>query len=51
MIKNWLIRTTDHEIIGPISKEKVIELIQESKLKQEDELCPGNSFWFFVKEI
>ena len=50
MIKDWLIRTTDHEIIGPVAKEKVVELIETNKLKPEDELCCGNSFWFFVKE-
>ena len=50
MIKDWLIRTTDHEIIGPLAKEKVVELIEANKLKPEDELCCGNSFWFFVKE-
>ena len=50
MKKNWLIRTKEHEIIGPLPKEKVKELILDKKLVDEDELCLGNSFWFFVKE-
>ena len=50
MTKDWLIRTTENEIIGPVTKEKVVELIETNKLKPEDELCCGNSFWFFVKE-
>jgi hypothetical protein len=50
MEKNWLIRTKEHEIIGPVSEEKVLSLLNEGKLIDEDELCKGNSFWFFVKE-
>lgn len=50
MKKNWLIRTREHEIIGPLSKEKVQTLLKDKKLVEEDELCQGNSFWFYVKE-
>ena len=50
MKKNWLIRTKEHEIIGPVSQDKVLSLLEENKLLDEDELCQGNSFWFYVKE-
>jgi len=50
MKKNWLIRTKEHELIGPVSKEKVVTLLKEGKLLDEDEICKGNSFWFYVKE-
>ena len=50
MKKNWLIRTKEHEIIGPLSEDKVRDLILNNKLVDEDELCFGSSFWFFVKE-
>ena len=50
MKKNWLIRTKEHEIIGPVTRDKVLSLLQEKKLLDEDELCQGNSFWFYVKE-
>ena len=48
MKKNWLIRTKEHEIIGPLSEDKVRDLILNNKLVDEDELCFGSSFWFFV---
>jgi len=52
MVKNWLIRTRQKQILGPISREKLIELSgqQPPVLSEEDELCSGNGYWFFVKE-
>tara|TARA_Y100001970_G_scaffold218211_1_gene267560 strand:+ start:479 stop:1210 length:732 start_codon:yes stop_codon:yes gene_type:complete len=50
MEKNWLIRTHQNQILGPISKERVIELIKKGNLISEDEICSGNGFWFQVKE-
>ena len=50
MEKNWLIRTHQHQILGPISKERVIELIRKGNLISEDEICSGNGFWFQIKE-
>ena len=50
MEKNWLIRTHQNQILGPISKERVIELIRKGNLISEDEICSGNGFWFQVKE-
>lgn len=52
VVKNWLIRTRQKQILGPISREKLIELSgqQPPVLGEEDELCSGNGYWFFVKE-
>ena len=50
MEKNWLIRTHQNQILGPISKERVIELIRKGNLISEDEICSGNGFWFQVRE-
>ena len=50
MEKNWLIRTHQNQILGPISKERVIELIRKGNLIGEDEICSGNGFWFQVRE-
>jgi hypothetical protein len=50
MEKNWLIRTVEYRILGPASKDKVIELIRKGSLRSDDELCMGNGFWFFVRE-
>jgi len=50
MEKNWLIRTHQNQILGPISKERVIELIRKGNLISEDEVCSGNGFWFQIKE-
>jgi len=50
MDKNWLIRTKSNHILGPVSKEKVIELYQNGSLKSGDEICSGNGYWFFIRE-
>ena len=50
MEKNWLIRTHSNQILGPVSKEKVIELFNKSALSELDEVCSGNGYWFFVRE-
>lgn len=50
MEKNWLIRTKSNHILGPISKEKVLELYQNGSIRADDEVCSGNGFWFFIRE-
>ena len=50
MDKNWLIRTKSNHILGPISKEKVLELYNNGSIKPDDEVVSGNGFWFFVRE-
>jgi hypothetical protein len=50
MEKNWLIRTKSNHILGPVSKEKVLELYQNGSIKADDEVCSGNGFWFFIRE-
>jgi hypothetical protein len=50
MDKNWLIRTKSNHILGPVSKEKVVELYQNGSIKPDDEICSGNGFWFFIRE-
>jgi hypothetical protein len=50
MDKNWLIRTKTNHILGPISKEKVLELFHNNSIKPDDEICSGNGFWFFIRE-
>ncbi len=50
MEKNWIIRTRSLQILGPVSKEKIIELIDGGTLSEEDEICQGNGYWFFVSE-
>ena len=50
MIKNWLIRTKSNHILGPVSKEKIIELYQNGSIRPEDEVCSGNGYWFFMRE-
>jgi hypothetical protein len=50
MDKNWLIRTRSNHILGPISKEKVLELYHNGSIKPDDEVCSGNGYWFYVRE-
>ncbi|HXH30407.1 MAG TPA: hypothetical protein VNJ01_06320 [Bacteriovoracaceae bacterium] len=48
--KNWLLRTKSNHILGPISKDKAIELYKNGSIKPDDEICSGNGFWFFIRE-
>ena len=48
--KNWLIRTRDMQILGPISHKKILELLNNGSLHNEDEVCSGNGYWFFIRE-
>lgn len=50
MEKNWLIRTKSNHILGPVSKEKVLELYRNGTIKPDDEICSGNGYWFFIRE-
>ena len=49
-MKNWLIRTKTNFILGPISREKILELIESGSITDEDELCSGNGYWFYFRE-
>lgn len=48
--KNWLIRTQQRQLLGPVSKEKIIEFVEKGSLTGEDEITSGNGYWFWVKE-
>lgn len=50
MDKNWLIRTKSNHILGPVSKEKVVELFKNGSIRADDEVCSGNGYWFFIRE-
>lgn len=50
MDKNWLIRTKSNHILGPVSKDKVLELYNNGSIKPDDEVCSGNGYWFFIRE-
>lgn len=49
-MKNWLIRTKQNQIIGPLEREKVLEFLEKGDLKDDDELATGNGHWFYIKE-
>ena len=48
--RNWLIRTTQNQILGPVAKAKVIEFLEKGALGLNDEVTSGNGFWFSLKE-
>jgi len=50
MEKNWLIRTKNNHILGPVSKNKIRELISNNSIKGDDEVCSGNGYWIYVRE-
>lgn len=48
--KNWLIRTSNFQILGPVSKAKVLDFVNKGSLREDDELSSGNGYWFSIKE-
>jgi hypothetical protein len=50
MDKNWLIRTKNNHILGPVSKEKVRDLISNGSIKGDDEICSGDGYWLYIRE-
>lgn len=50
MKKEWLIRTKNNHILGPVSIKKVKELYDNGSIKAEDEVSCGNGYWFYVRE-
>jgi hypothetical protein len=50
-MKNWLIRTKNNHILGPVTKEKIRDLIENGSIKQDEEICSGNGYWIFIREI
>ena len=49
-IKNWLIRTKGRQILGPVSKEKLLEFVKKGALSPQDEVSSGNGYWFYINE-
>ncbi|HLE11058.1 MAG: hypothetical protein A2504_01830 [Bdellovibrionales bacterium RIFOXYD12_FULL_39_22] len=50
MEKNWLIRTRENQITGPLQKNEVIKLVTDGFLAEDDEVCAGNGLWIFIRE-
>lgn len=50
MDRNWLIRTSQNQILGPVAKAKLLEFIQKGALGLTDEVASGNGYWFSLKE-
>lgn len=44
----WLIRTSSSQILGPVSREVLCEKILKQELSLDDEVCPGNGYWFYL---
>ena len=50
MERNWLIRTTQNQILGPVAKSKVLEFLEKGALGKDDEVTSGNGYWFSLRE-
>ncbi len=46
----WMIRTKNNHLLGPIVKEKLVNLLETNSLDEDDEVCSGNGYWFKIKE-
>ena len=50
MDKSWLIRTQRNKLLGPVTKDQLIDFITKGSLKPDDEICSGNGYWFYIRE-
>lgn len=50
MTKDWLIRTKNNHILGPVTKDKIKQLISNGSIKGDDEVCSGNGYWIYIRE-
>lgn len=48
--RNWLIRTSQNQILGPVAKQKLVEFVQKGSLGLLDEVSSGNGYWFSLNE-
>lgn len=49
-MEKWLIRTERNVLRGPYGKNEVCRMIQEGELGLHDEVCRGDSYWFYLHE-
>lgn len=50
MERNWLIRTSQNQVLGPVAKQKLLEFIEKGALGTNDEVTSGNGYWFSLRE-
>jgi len=46
----WLVRTRDNKILGPMSRAEICQLIFTHRLGIEDEVCRASFYWFYLHE-
>lgn len=49
-MEQWLIRTAQNFVAGPYTRDQVCQLVRDSQLSLQDEVCPANGYWFFLHE-
>ncbi len=47
---DWLVRTAQNRLTGPISEEDLKKRILAGEYRLEDEICRANSYWIFLHE-
>jgi hypothetical protein len=50
MKAQWLIRTHDNKISGPLTADEVRAQVLSRALALQDELCSSEGYWFFLHE-
>lgn len=48
--KDWLIRETNNNIIGPYTRDEVLQKIRSNKIRGKTEICLANNYWFCIDE-
>ncbi len=46
----WLVRTSTLKLMGPFTYAQLCQLIQDRQVGLNDEVCPANSYWFYLNE-
>jgi hypothetical protein len=50
MSNRWMIRTKEFSLKGPVSSDVIVSMMGSGKLGEEDEVCQGSGYWFYLSE-
>jgi len=49
-LNQWLVRTAENFVAGPYTRDQIRQLMRESQLGLQDEVCQANGYWIYLHE-
>ena len=53
MTESWMVRRnagSHFNLFGPIGRDELMKMVREGELSQQDEVCRGGAYWFYLHE-